>query len=54
MEKRKTERKEEPQGCKNRFYGMNGVEKKTNSILCSIKCCVIKRVVDEKGNMKKG
>ena len=49
MEKRKTERKEEPQGCEHRFNGMNGVGKQTNSILCSIKCCVIKRVVDGKG-----
>ena len=49
MEKRKTERKEELQGCEHRFYGMNGVGKQTNSILCSIKRCVIKRVVDGKG-----
>ena len=49
MERRENERKEEPQGCKHRFYGMNGVGKQTNSILCSIKCCVIKRVVDGKG-----
>ena len=54
MEKRETERKEEPQGCEHRFYGMNGVGKQTNSILCSIKCGVIKIVVDGKGNRKKG
>ena len=41
--------KEELQGCKHRFYGMNGVGKQTNSIHYSIKRCVIKRVDDEKG-----
>ena len=49
MKRRVNERKEEPQGCEHRFYGMNGVGKQTNSILCSIKCRVIKRVVDGKG-----
>ena len=32
-----------------RVYGMNGVGKQTYSIPCSIKRCVIKRVVDGKG-----
>ena len=41
--------KEEFLGCKHRAYGMNGVEKQTNSIHYSIKRCVIKRVVDGKG-----
>ena len=49
MKRRENERKEGPQGCEHIFYGMNGVGKQTNSILCSIKCCVIKRVVDGKG-----
>ena len=49
MEKRKNERKEELQGCEHRVFGMNGVGKQTNSILYSIKRCVIKRVVDGKG-----
>ena len=49
MEKRKTEIKEELQGCEHRVCGMNGVGKQTNSIPYSIKRCVIKRVVDGKG-----
>ena len=49
MKRRVNERNEEPQGCEHRFYRMNGVGKQTNFILCSIKCCVIKRVVDGKG-----
>ena len=49
MERRKNERKEELQGFKHRVYGMNGVGKQTNSIPYSIKCYVIKRVVDGKG-----
>ena len=49
MEKRKTERKEELQGCEHRVYGMNGVGKQTNSIPYSIKRYVIERVVDGKG-----
>ena len=52
MEKRKTERKEELQGCEHRVYGMNGVGNQTNSIPYSIKRCVIKRVVDGKGRKK--
>ena len=49
MERRENERKEELQGFEHRVYGMNGVGKQTNSIPYSIKRCVIKRVVDEKG-----
>ena len=49
MEKMKNEINEELQGCEHRVYGMNGVGKQTNSILYSIKRCVIKRVVDGKG-----
>ena len=49
MERRENERKEELQGFEHRVYGMNGVEKQTNSIPYSIKRCVIKRVVDGKG-----
>ena len=49
MEKKKNERKEKIQGCEHRVYGMNGVEKQTNSIPYSIKRCVIKRVIDGKG-----
>ena len=49
MKRRENERKEEFQGGEHRVYGMNGVGKQTNSILYSIKRCVIKRVVDGKG-----
>ena len=49
MKRRENERKEEFQGCEHGVYGMNGVEKQTNSIPYSIKRCVIKRVVDGKG-----
>ena len=49
MERRENEKKEELQGCEHRLYGMNGVGKQTKSIPYSIKCCVIKRVVDGKG-----
>ena len=49
MERRKNERKEELQGFEYRVYGTNGVGKQTHSIPYSIKCCVIKRVVDGKG-----
>ena len=41
--------KKESKDCKHSFYGMNGVRKQTNSILCSIKCGVIQRAVDGKG-----
>ena len=41
--------KKKLQGCEHKVYGMNGVGKQTNSILYSIKRCVIKRVVDGKG-----
>ena len=46
MEKK---RKEELQGYEHKVYGMDGVGKQTDSIPCSIKRCVIKRVVDGKG-----
>ena len=49
MEIKKNERKEELQGFKHRVYGMNGVGKQTDSISCSNKRRVIKRVVDGKG-----
>ena len=49
MEIRKNGRKEELQGFKHRVYGMDGVRKQTDSISCSLKRCVIKRVVDGKG-----
>ena len=49
MKRRGDESKEESKGCKHSFYGMNGVGKQTNSILCSIKCGVIQRAVDGKG-----
>ena len=49
MKRRGDDSKEESEGCKHRFYGMNGVGKQTNSILCSIKCGVIQRAVDGKG-----
>ena len=49
MEIRKNERKEELQGFKHRVYGMDGVRKQTDSISCSIKRCVIKKVVDGNG-----
>ena len=48
MKRRDYERKEELQGCEHIVYGMNGVEKQTNSIPYSIKRCVIERVVDGK------
>ena len=49
MGKMEKKRKEELQGYEHRVYGMNGVGKQTYSIPCSIKQCVIKRVVDGKG-----
>ena len=49
MEIRKNGRKEELKGFKHRVYGMDGVGKQTDSIPCSLKRCVIKRVVDGKG-----
>ena len=49
MKRKGDESKEESKGGKHRFYGMNGVGKQTNSILCSIKCGVIQSAVDEKG-----
>ena len=49
MRKMEKKRKEELQGYKHRVYEMDGVGKQTDSIPCSIKRCVIKRVVDGKG-----
>ena len=49
MGKMKEKRKEELQGYEHKVYGMDGVRKQTDSILCSIKRCVIKRVIDGKG-----
>ena len=41
--------KKESKGGNHCFYGMNGVGKQTNSIVCSIKRGVIQRAVDGKG-----
>ena len=49
MERRENDRKEELKGFVHRFYGMNGVGKQLNSIIYSIKRCVIKRMVDGRG-----
>ena len=49
MKKMEKKRNEGLQGYEHRVYGMDGVGKQTDSILCSIKRCVIKRVVDGKG-----
>ena len=49
MKKMEKKRNEGLQGHEHRVYGMDGVGKQTDSILCSIKRCVIKRVVDGKG-----
>ena len=49
MGKMEEKRKEELQGYEHRVYGMDGVGKQTDSIPCSIKRSVIKRVVDGKG-----
>ena len=49
MKRREDESKKESKDCKHCFYGMNGVGKQTNSILCSIKRGVIQRAVDGKG-----
>ena len=48
MKRMEDESKKESKDCKHYFYGMNGVEKQTNSILCSIKRGVIQRAVDGK------
>ena len=45
--------REEFQSCKHRAYGMNGVGKQTNSIHYFIKRCVIKRVDDGKGIVRR-
>ena len=42
-------REKESQDGNRSFYGMSGVGKQTNSIVCSIKRGVIQRAVDGKG-----
>ena len=49
MKRRKEESKKSPKDRNHCFYGMNGVGKQTNSIVCSIKRGVIQRAVDGKG-----
>ena len=49
MKGRENESKRSVQGLKTQLYGMSGVGKQTNSIVCSIKRGVIQRVVDGKG-----
>ena len=49
MKRREEESKKKSKDCNHCFYGMNGVGKQTNSIVCSIKCGVIQRAVDGKG-----
>ena len=49
MKRMGNESKKESKDCTHCFYGMNGVGKQTNSIVCSIKCGVIQRAVDGKG-----
>ena len=49
MKIREDESKKESKDCKHYFYGMNGVGKQTNFILCSIKHGVLQRAVDGKG-----
>ena len=49
MKIRKEESKKSQKYRNHCFYGMNGVGKKTNSIVCSIKRGVIRRAVDGKG-----
>ena len=50
MKRREDEsKKKESKDCNHCFYGMNGVGKQTNSIVCSIKRGVIQRAVDGKG-----
>ena len=49
MKKMEKKRNEGLQDYEHKVYGMDGVGKQTDSIPCSIKRCVIKRVVDGKG-----
>ena len=49
MKKEEDEEKDEFQGCKCRAYGMNGVEKQTNSSHDSKRCSIIKKMDDGKG-----
>ena len=49
MKRREEESKKKSKDCNHHFYGMNGVGKQTNSIVCSIKRGVIQRAVDRKG-----
>ena len=49
MKRREEESKKSPKYRNHCFYGMNGVGKQTNSIVCSIKRGVIRRAVDGKG-----
>ena len=49
MKRRENESKRRVKGLQTQFYGMNGVGKQPNSILCSIKCGVIPKAVDGKG-----
>ena len=48
MKKKEDEEKDEFQGCKCRAYGMNGVEKQTNSSHVSKRCSIMKKMDDEK------
>ena len=48
MKKREDEEKDEFQGCKCRAYGMNGVEKQTNSNHDSKRHSIIKKMDDGK------
>ena len=49
MKRREEESKKSPKYRNHYFYGMNGVGKQTNSVVCSIKRGVIQRAVDGKG-----
>ena len=49
MKRREEESKKKSKDCNHCFYGMKGVGKQTNSIVCSIKRGVIQRAVDGKG-----
>ena len=49
MKRIEEESKKSPKYRNHCFYGMSGVGKQTNSIVCSIKRGVIRRAVDGKG-----